>query len=137
MLLPSHCGLLHNFGMLKLQEDVIKIGAKGLSKQSFDIFKNKSLGLCFADSPHGFRKHIALVVVCLVLPTQRKGLAWRATSYKLNSSRVTIIADSTNIRLEHRPIIYARITIGDVSFYIVAGIFVPLKKRFVVETCLL
>lgn len=43
MLLLGHSILLHNSGMLKLQEDVTKIGTEGLTEHSFDIFKNKRL----------------------------------------------------------------------------------------------
>lgn len=72
VIFPCHGILLNNFGMLKLKEDVIKIGTKGFAKQTFDIFKDKRLGLRFTDCPYRFREYIPFIIVCLVLFSQRK-----------------------------------------------------------------
>ena len=136
MLLPGHIILLHNFGMLKLKEDVIKIGTERLTEESFHIFKYECLGLCLSDGSDSFREHISCVIICLVLTAQGERLAWRTSGYKLNFARVAIVAYGTDIGLEYRPVLHTGISVCDIVIYIITGVFIPLKKSLVRKACL-
>ena len=134
---PGQIILLYDFRVLKLQKDIVEIGTEGLSKEPFYIFKDECLGLCFTDSSHCLWEHITFIVICFVLTSQRERLARRSPGYKLNFAHIAIVTYGAYISLEYRPILYVGIAVGDVTFDIFAGVFVPLEKGFVIKTCLL
>jgi len=68
-----------DFGVRKLEDDVVEVRGKTLTKQSLHILKYEESGPQGADSPDRFGKHVTVILVGFVLAAQGKGLArWTA-----------------------------------------------------------
>lgn len=91
IVLPRYIRRNREIRIRELQFDVFDVVAESLPKQSSHVFKKKSPGAKFANSPHRFGKHIPSVLVATRFATHRERLAWRTSGDEVDLSKRGII----------------------------------------------
>ena len=96
--LPGFSRQDHTIGEPQSGQDVAEISGKTLSQKPFDIFEDKSTGTQLTDGSNRLGKHVPMIVLRLRETAERKGLARRASSNKVDARKRRKIKGS-DIRL--------------------------------------
>src|SRR5262249_197595 len=120
--------------VLHLQPDVLEVIAESGASQPLDVFKNEGAWLGLADSPDGFRKHVAIVGVGAMLAAKRERLAGWPTGPQVDLTFVPREIDVVYIALRQRPVGHVGDATGLVLADGVTAVAVPFDHLKRVET---
>lgn len=129
LLISARCDLWKT----ELVDDVAEVVGECAAEQAFDVLKDESLGLDFANRPHGLREHVAVVPVAVVLTAQREGLAGGTAGYEINAPFVGSKVVRADIALDDSPIASVPRSRAGVQPQGIAGVPVPFNECFVRE----
>ena len=94
----------YQLGIAQAEENVLKIAAKCLTKEPFDVLNKDGLRLRFANGTNHLGEEIPLVVLPFMLAALGPRLAWDATCKQLNIGSKVGVIEGTHIGLKNRPI---------------------------------
>jgi len=134
MISPFLIAFARDSRIFQLVNDVLIVIGKALAQKSFDILENERLWHDLADGPYRLRKHISLVLECLVASAQRERLAWRSAYDEIRCAAMLRKIVVTNITLYDPPVADFGYTVRLVPSKRIASIAIPLNRNIMMHS---